>query len=87
MSATINDRLRRILSDHLCFAEAKTLDDRTSLQQGLGLDSLDAIELALIVKNEFGIDVIRDNDAWETMTLPEIAAAIQAAAEAQRVPV
>lgn len=85
MTASVEGRLRAILAKNLCCAEARTIDNQTSLEQGLGIDSLDLVVLALAVEEEFGIGVMDAETAWEGKTLSEIAALIHSAGQAQGV--
>ncbi len=54
------DQLKRILVDELSLEELtpEQIDDNAPLfGEGLGLDSLDAVELVVIVQKHFGIEI------------------------------
>lgn len=56
----IPERIRKVLSTKFCVEEAK-LTPETSFRDDLGADSLDAIELALALEKEFGIEISDDD--------------------------
>jgi acyl carrier protein len=68
---TIEPRLRKIINDHLggCesrpFAEDFPLESR--MRQDLGADSLDQVELAMVIEDKFNIEITdEDVDRWKT---------------------
>lgn len=53
---TVFERIKRICVTELCVKEeVVTLD--ANIQEDLGADSLDIVELAMQVEDEFGIDI------------------------------
>lgn len=50
-------KVRVILADHLGVAPERVNDDGALLVADLGADSLDAIEIALEIEDELGIDL------------------------------
>lgn len=57
---TIRERIHGILREH--FGESANLADDVHLEQGLGADSLDLVELTMDLEEEFDID-INDDEA------------------------
>lgn len=68
MAATLRtaERVREIVAEHLGHPLERATDD-ANLRDDLGADSLDIVELAMAIEEEFGIE-IPDNeaDAWVT---------------------
>lgn len=54
--STVADQVRRIIADQIG-VNAVDLKDDTTLAADLGADSLDMIELAMVLEDEFGIDL------------------------------
>ncbi|MFO7786106.1 MAG: phosphopantetheine-binding protein [Thermodesulfobacteriota bacterium] len=56
----IRDRIKRIISEEMNIegiTPEDISDDAPLFGEGLGLDSLDAIELVLLVKMHFGVEI------------------------------
>lgn len=60
---TIEDRFRKVVSDHLGVDLSKVTDD-AKFMDDLGADSLDGVELVMAAEDEFSIE-IPDGDAPE----------------------
>lgn len=56
----IPERIRKVLSTKFCVEEEKLVPE-ASFKDDLGFDSLDAIELALALEKEFGIEISDDD--------------------------
>lgn len=56
------DRTRRIMREHLGVSDEQLTDD-AHLADDLGADSLDPVEIALAVEDEFSITVTDDETA------------------------
>lgn len=61
--ATIPDRLCTLITEHLSCADRFRWD--ADLRRDLGADSLDSVELAAAIEQEFGVPVPDDAD-WVT---------------------
>lgn len=73
---TVVARLRLLISEFLCVNEHEvTLDSRFT--DDLGADSLDCIEIVMMVEEEFKI-AIDDDEAEELDTIHKLATAITA---------
>jgi len=72
---TIEERIKDIIADRL---ELKTdqIVPAASLQEDLGADSLDAVELIMALEEEFGIE-IPDDHAEELKTVGDVFSYIQ----------
>lgn len=72
---TIEERIKDIIADRL---ELKTdqIIPGASLQEDLGADSLDAVELIMALEEEFGIE-IPDDHAEELKTVGDVFSYIQ----------
>lgn len=58
------DRTRKVVADLLNRPITEALDD-AELVKDLGADSLDRVELAMLIEDEFGVTVTDDEaDAW-----------------------
>jgi acyl carrier protein len=58
----MNDKIKSIIAE----ITGITVDDETPLADQ-GIDSLDAVEIALELEEEFGIE-ISDDELWETVS-------------------
>jgi acyl carrier protein len=63
---TINEKLKKILVEELNLEDVKPeeIDDNAPIfgDEGLGLDSLDAVELVVILEKHFGVEVKNLNE-------------------------
>lgn len=66
----LEDKVRYIISRDFCIDMDKMRDD-FSLQEDLGADSLDAVELIITLEDEFEIE-IPDEDAENLVTIEDI---------------
>jgi len=59
MTATSLDEVKKVLSENLDLqgVDLNSLDENSPLFEGLGLDSLDAIELVVILKKYYDITI------------------------------
>ncbi|MCA8960878.1 MAG: acyl carrier protein [Planctomycetes bacterium] len=83
--STIEETIKRLIVERLQFQglEATEIHDDTPLfDGGLGLDSVDALELVLALEKEFGIKV--DNEQIDDTTLRDVTAIKQFVLDAQR---
>jgi acyl carrier protein len=73
------DELKRKIIEGLNLEdiEADEIGDEDSLfgDEGLGLDSVDAIELTLVIEKEFGIKITNMTDAQQIFATPNSLAA------------
>ncbi len=70
MSETLKlkERLKELLIDRLNFEDmspADIGDDEPLFGEGLGLDSIDALEIVVMLESEFGIKVRNESSARE----------------------
>jgi acyl carrier protein len=56
MRARVEPHVRRVVADHLA-VDHHTLGDSVSIRDDLAADSLDLVELALLLEGEFGVSV------------------------------
>ncbi|HPU44139.1 MAG TPA: acyl carrier protein [Dictyoglomaceae bacterium] len=66
----IFEKVRKIIVDQLRVDENLVTMD-SSIQEDLGADSLDAVELIMALEEEFGIDV-QDEDAEKFKTVGDV---------------
>jgi acyl carrier protein len=63
---TINEKLKKILVEELNLEDVtpEEIDDNAPIfgDEGLGLDSLDAVELVVILEKHFGVEVKNLNE-------------------------
>ncbi|MFN3684897.1 MAG: acyl carrier protein [Fimbriimonadaceae bacterium] len=60
MSQEILDRVRKVVVNALNVKEEEVVES-ASFQEDLGADSLDVVELAMALEEEFGIDIPDDD--------------------------
>ncbi|MFM8420847.1 MAG: acyl carrier protein [Verrucomicrobiota bacterium] len=72
---TIEERIKGIIAERLELKADQIVPD-ASLQEDLGADSLDAVELIMALEEEFGID-IPDAHAEELKTVGDVFSYIQ----------
>lgn len=71
--ATLRARIKRILVEGLALhgLEPASIGDQASLQEELGLDSVDALELVLGLEQEFGVKIQGKGLSRETFSSVE----------------
>jgi acyl carrier protein len=65
MQDSIEDRLKQLIVDALMLEDVTPADIETEAPlfvEGLGLDSIDALELALAIHKEFGVRTAEDDE-------------------------
>lgn len=65
MTETIEDRLKKLIVETLVLEDiepASIETDAPLFGEGLGLDSIDALELALAIHSEFGVRTREDDE-------------------------
>ena len=67
MSSTTEEKVKKIVMDHLGIDESKILPDSRFIDD-LGADSLDTVELVMAFEEEFGSE-ISDGDAEKILTV------------------
>ena len=79
---TIKERLKEVLISDLNLEDMtpdQIQDDSPLFGQGLGLDSLDAVELVVVVKKHFGVEIKDMQEARSAFqTVGTLAALIEA---------
>ncbi len=68
--ATIFEKVKKIIVDQLRVDENLVTMD-SNIQEDLGADSLDAVELIMALEEEFGIDV-QDDEAEKFKTVGDV---------------
>jgi len=63
MSDDISSKVKKIVADHLGIDEAKVTEE-SSFIDDLGADSLDAVEIVMMVEEEFNIEIPDDADGF-----------------------
>jgi len=71
----LEQRLTKLLIDR-CGTKAEAIRPEANLQADLGLDSLDAVELAIAIEDEFDVKIL-DEDMKKLSTVAEALAVIQ----------
>lgn len=71
MSDDIDSRVRALLAEHLGIEPSRVEDDATSFWDDLGADSLDCVEICMVMEDEFGIE-IHDDAAREVATVGDV---------------
>ena len=69
MSATLDDKVKKIIIDQLGVDEAEVTPEAKFIDD-LGADSLDTVELVMALEEEFGIE-IPDEDAEKIATVQD----------------
>jgi acyl carrier protein len=67
---SIENRIKKIVATSMCVGE-DTITMSTSFDKDLGCDSLDLVEMAMSVEDEFDID-IPDSDAQSFGTVSDL---------------
>ena len=67
MSKNINEKVKKIVADHLGVDEEKVTDEASFIDD-LGADSLDTVELVMAFEEEFGSE-ISDSEAEKILTV------------------
>ena len=65
MSEAIEDRLKKLIVESLALEDVKPEDidsEAPLFVEGLGLDSIDALELALAIHEEFGVKTSAEDE-------------------------
>ncbi|HEB88041.1 MAG TPA: acyl carrier protein [Deltaproteobacteria bacterium] len=65
MAETLEDRLKNLIVESLALEDVDPAEIRTEealFVEGLGLDSIDALELALAIQEEFGVATSPDDE-------------------------
>lgn len=75
MTQTIEERVKQIVAKHLGVEES-TVTGRSKFIEDLGADSLDIVELVMIMEEQFGID-IPDEEADTIRTVDDAVAFIK----------
>lgn len=68
-------RLKKLLMDR-CGARAEVIRPDANLREDLGLDSLDAVELAIAIEDEFDVKIL-DNDIKKLATVADAVALVR----------
>lgn len=61
--------IRSLIAEHLA-VPAETVTDRARFQRDLGADSLDMIQLSMLLENRLGV-TIADDEAEQCMTIAD----------------
>ena len=70
METSIEERVRKILADELGFGP-ESVTSGTRLNEDLGADSLDVVEIVMILEEEFEIE-IPDAEAEKVVTVADV---------------
>ena len=65
MQESLEDRLKKLIVESLALEDVDPQEIRTEealFVEGLGLDSIDALELALAIQEEFGVTTSPDDE-------------------------
>jgi acyl carrier protein len=81
----VADRVRRLLAKTLDVDEKHVTDGSTLLQDDLGMDSLDAVEVWMAAEDEFGIEIDDEHDPWNPKTVQDAIEFVQRIATQQGV--
>ncbi len=71
----LQQRLKRLLMDR-CGVKEERITSEATLQGDLGLDSLDAVELAISIEDEFNLKIL-DEDMKKLSTVADAVAIIR----------
>jgi acyl carrier protein len=81
MDSTIKDKLKKLLVEQLNLEDVKPADikdDAPLFGEGLGLDSLDAVELVVVIQKNFGVEIKNMNEGRKAFeSINTLAAYIQ----------
>jgi len=72
----IAEQVREVLRDSLSLPEGK-LSDSARFEEDLGLDSLDSIEMLMMMEEKFANLIIPDEDAEKLKTIGELVTYIE----------
>lgn len=71
---TVAERLREVIADYSGIAADRITDD-ADIYDDLGIDSLEKVELAMMIEDEFGIEV-HDSDLTRADTVADLSALV-----------
>lgn len=71
MTDDIAKRVRALLAEHLGVETSGVEDDATSLEDDLGADSLDCVEVCMAMEDEFSVE-IPDVEVREVETVGDV---------------
>ena len=66
----MNDKIHQLIADQLWF-KLEEITDEKNLADDLGMDSLDCVELVMVLEDELSI-IIPDEDAEKFLTVKNI---------------
>jgi acyl carrier protein len=70
-------RVRRVIARHLHVEETDAVDD-ANMRNDLGADSLDDVEIAMALEEEFGLAELPDNDIEAARTVGDMIRLVRA---------
>jgi acyl carrier protein len=80
---SIEQRVIYLIADELTVEDDSNVTLNASLIDDLGVDSLDAVELAMRVEEEFGLSEIPDDEAEKFRTVADIVRYVEANAKVE----